>query len=789
MSHLQTAFRNILRKRSDSWINILGLALGLAITLLIWMHVLYEKSYDRFFGDHHQVFRVQNSLAISSEEPVTLPTTMYYFAERALEQHPEIEQMTRLHALFVDPSLRLEEKSIHVPLIAAVDSSFFNVLPMKFIEGNPATALTQARAVVITQSVAKRLFETPVSGMHKSIQINDINYTISGIIEDVPENSHLAFDGLVSMGNIHEGVKTSGFGFYSYLKLTPQANITDLEQRLSILSEELVLANPYFHGERMPVDTRLINIADIHLTSNLMWEIKDNGSLRNVRIFSIMSVFILMLALINYMNMATARSSLRAKEIGLRKVAGASRASLIRQFLMESFIITFFAFLLALLLAENLTAFFTGRLGVDIHPEVLFTPAGILVLLALFIITGFMAGLYPAFYLSSFNPVTILKGEMVKGRKGQFFRRALVVFQFSITIFLISSLIVIGMQLNFMLKQGLGFEKENVVIAKDISRPIRQALPEVVLRLEALEDVQVVSGANFLFGQSNIVELISETGETGKQGVTADILSVDEKFIPMMEITISEGRNFHAHSKVDAEGAFLINQAAAAALALENPLGSKLSVNGEGTVIGVVEDFQFKSLHNPSNPVVFRYSPNSFPQLYLKINPGNFLQAREQIEQTFKHFDPSWFPDLVSLNQRLESQYSSELQSANLLSAGSLLAIIISLLGVYGLAAFAIERRIREIGIRKILGASDNSLLWIFNKEFFALVIIAFIISAPLAWWAMEQWLGNFVLQIPLNVFWFFIPALITLFLSTTIITLQTWKATKENPVEAIKMI
>jgi len=788
INYFKTAIKNILRRKSNTWINILGLSLGLSIAMLIWMHVLYERSYDRFFKDHDRVFRVQNTMDIWGEESLTIPTAMFAFAERVLDQFPEVEQAVRFTNILPNAVLKIRDQIIHTPMIAGADSTFFDIFNFKFLAGNPDKALAEHGSLVLTFSLAEKLFESPMLAIDQLMQVYDNTYKVTAIIEDVPENSHMAFNGLISILDIPDGMKEAGFGFFTYFRLRPNARISELEERLSEISEQVGLTNPYFHGDSMPFDTRLVNLADIHLTSNLIWEMKPNGSLRNVQIFTALSIFILLLALINYINMATARSSLRAKEIGLRKVAGSSRAGLIRQFMIESFLVTLLAFLLALLLAENFSGFFSQRLGIDIESGMLFTARGIFTLLAMLIITGTLAGVYPAFYLSSFNPVSILKGEMVKGTKGQFFRRTLVVFQFAITIFLVSSLLVIAMQLRFMLKQSLGYEKESVMIARDVSIPIRRALPQVVAQLEAIEGVNGVAPASFIIGETNHIEVVNEYGNSNSPVVKADILMLDDKFIPLMEMRLVEGRNFYADSELDAQGAYILNQAAVIALGLEDPLKSKLSFSDKpGPIVGVVENFQFKSLHNPIEPIVFIYARRNHQTFYMKLGTQDMRRIRDEVSAVFNDLDPTWFPNLQMLDDRLEGLYSRERQSTNLLTTGSLLAFIISLLGVYGLANFAIERRVREIGIRKVLGSSTRSLLWVFNKEFSMLVLIAFVIAAPLAWWVMDGWLSHFVLRVSLNPLWFLLPTLIILFFNAAIISTQVWSAAKANPVDVLK--
>jgi len=753
------------------------------------MHVLYERSYDRFFDDHERIFRVQNTMDIWGDEPITIPTAMFAFADRVREQVPEVEQIGRFTNILPNAVLSIGDQIIHTPMIAGADSAFFDIFNFRFLAGNPNKALAETGSIVLTYSLAEKLYEQPLLAMDQLVKVYDDTYRVTAIIEDVPDNSHMAFNGLISMLDVHEAMKVAGFGFFTYMRLMPNARIAELEERLSVISEEAGLTNPYYQGDTMPFDTRLVNLADIHLTSNLIWEMKPNGSLRNVRIFTAMSIFILLLALINYVNMATARSSLRAKEIGLRKVAGSSRAGLIRQFMVESFIVTLIAFLLAMILAENFSGVFSQRLGIDIGSGVIFSIHGLLALLFLMLITGLLAGIYPAFFLSSFNPVAILKGEMVKGTKGQFFRRALVVFQFAITIFLVSSLLVIFMQLNFMLKQSLGYEKGSVMIARDVSIPIRRALPDVIASLEDVEGVKAVAPASFIIGETNHIEVVGEYGNSNSPAVKADILMIDHKFIPLMEMRLAEGRNFYPDSELDAQGAYILNQAAVLALGLEDPLKSRLSfIDKPGPIVGVVENFQFKSLHNPIEPVVFSYARRNHQTFYMKLESDNSGRMRDEVSSVFNDFDPTWFPNLQMLDQRLEGLYSRERQSTNLLATGSLLAFFISLLGVYGLATFAIERRVREIGIRKVLGSSTRSLMWVFNREFSLLVLIAFVIAAPLAWWVMDGWLNHFVLRVGLNPIWFIIPALIIFIFNAVIINTQVWLAANNNPVDALKV-
>jgi putative ABC transport system permease protein len=621
------ALKYIFRRNSNTWINVLGLALGLSITILIWMHLLYEKSYDRFFDGYSQVYRVHNSLTMFTDEPMKFPTSMYGLADMATAQFPEVLQTTRLWPRYRNPALRVDEKIVYTSMVGSADSTFFEIFPMQFLAGNPATALNHTGTIVLTHSLASALFGDPLQAMHQTLMLNETSRLVSAVVEDLPDNSHMTFNALTPIADLAESSRMTGFPFFTYFKLDERANARAMEPKLGHLAKEVLLANPYFELKAVEIETSLVNLADIHLQSNLLWEMKSNGSQRNVRIFSALSILILFLAVINYVNLATARSSLRAREIGLRKVVGSTRGGLIGQFMTESFLLTLLALLIALLMAENFSGFFSARLGVNIQPDIIYSPTGLLLLLALLLTTSIMAGLYPAIFLSSFSPVKVLHGQITRGSKGSAFRKALVVFQFTITILLISCLLVIAMQLRHLIRQDLGFDKEHVLIARELSPPMRRAFPDIAARIGKMDGVLAVSGANFVAGETNRVEIILEQGTTPEEGTRADILTVDHNFIPMMGLRLLDGRNFHPHSELDATGAHILNKAAVKALGFETPLGKQMEISGVlGSVVGIVDDFQLKSLHHPVAPLVFRKATTHFPYLYIKLLPENLSQ-------------------------------------------------------------------------------------------------------------------------------------------------------------------
>jgi len=786
--YLKTLQRSFQKQRINSLINILGLALGLGITLLIWIFVLHELSYDKFITDHDRIYRIHSRAALGQGDPQVLPTAMFALGETIMRDYPGVENLVRFTTFYSSPEVVFLDEVTTLSGIMFGDEHFFSVFDFEFLAGQPMEVLQDPASIVINESTAARLAGEPLDALHQMIRVQNQTYQISGIIKDLPGNTHMAFNAMSHHDNLPEQIKTSGMNFFTYLKVAPGTDISGLEKSLDGTLEEIVRNNPIYDGINIHVEHQLMNIGDIHLHSNLVWEMKENGSWRNVLVFSLLSVFILFVAIINYVNLATARSMLRSKEIGVRKVSGASRGGLIRQIMTESLLTALLAFIVAMLLAEVFSAYFTQNLGVALNLTTLLSTRGLLVIVLILGITGLLSGLYPAFYLSSFDPVRILKGEAVRGSKGQSFRRALVVFQFAITIFVISSLLVMTRQLRYMQTRDLGFDQEEVIILQNLSGRLWQSFQAVRSSLETNPRVISTGGGNFIYGGTNRIDLISELGADKDTGVIADVITVDHGFLETMGIELIEGRNFYPGSEMDVQSAFILNETAVSALGFEEPIGKQLDLfNIQGPLIGIVADFHLKSLHQPIEPLVMNYAQTGFPHIYLKSAPGDYPSLREDITAALREFDPHYIPNIRFLNETIELLYQQEERSANLLSAGAILAFIISLLGVYGLAAFSAERRVKEMGVRLVLGASIKQLLWLFNRESVIMAFIALLIAWPLAWLAMDQWLDNFAHRVSLTPLWFILPGLLIMIAGSLIISTQAYLATKANPVDSLR--
>ncbi len=786
--HIKNIIRQIRQQKTTSIINILGLALGLGITLVIWIFVIHELSYDKFITDHDRIYRIHSTASMGSSASQTLPTAMFSLGEDMIRSYPEVEDLVRFSSFYHSPDVVFEGEPTTLNGIMFGEPGFFEMFNFELLAGDPAQVLADPLSIVINETNATRLTGDPLDAVNRMITIQGRTYRISGIMKDFPENTHMSFNAFSHFDNLPNRAREGGMNFYTYVKLAPGTDIREVEKKMDVSLADIIRTNPLYDGIQIQAEHQLMRLGDIHLHSDLVWEMRDNGKMRNVIIFALLSFFILFLAIINYINLATARSMLRSKEIGIRKVSGATRAGLVRQIMTESFITIIMAFVAAFVLSEIFSQFFTQHMGVHLSIATLFSWQGILALLLILGITSLLSGLYPAFYLAAFDPVKTLKGEVVRGNKGTAFRRILVVFQFVITLFVASSLIVMISQLRHMQRSDLGFDTEEVIILRNLSGRLWQSFQAVTANLEAIPRVASAGGGNFIYGSGNRIDLITELGTDPESGVLADIITVDHGFLDAMGIELLAGRNFYAGSEMDVQSAFILNETAVNGLGFDEPIGKQLDLfNIQGPLIGVIKDFHLKSLHQPIEPLVLIYAQVGFPHIYLKALPGDYESLRIAITEALNEFDPAYIPDMVFLDENIELLYQQEQRTASLLIAGAILAFIISLLGVYGLAAFSAERKIKEIGIRIVLGASLRQLLWHFNRESAILSGIALIIAAPLAWFAMNQWLDNFTVRVSMNLLWFLIPGLIILLISSLIISLQALFTIRANPVESLK--
>lgn len=802
-NYLKIAFRSLLKNKVYTAINILGLTVGLACCVLILLHVQDELSYDDFHPNKEQLYRV-------ALERIYPDYTSYYaiipsgFSEAFAEEIPEVEKSTRLVGFptFTN-TVVYEEKVFEENYVFFADSNFFDVFDYDILQGDPNAMLKNPNTVLLTKSTAKKYFgdENPVG---KTIKVNNNDTEVVGVMQDIPENSHMKFDFLsssVNLGFLGQPNYT-GFSSYTYLVLAPGADPQQveakipaiveryasgqIERELGISYEEYTAAGNGYHYFLQP-------ITDIHLHSNLQSEIQPNGSITYVYIFVSIAVLILLIACINFVNLATARSSERAREVGVRKVMGSDRVQLIRQFLTESVFISFVSLALAIATIQLILPFFNDLAHKDLSLNLLGNTMIGPLLLGFALLVGLLAGLYPAFYISAMKPVEVMKGKFQGNKKGSWLRNGLVVFQFAISIILISGTLVVNNQMDFIQNKRLGFEKENVLVIDNVANLEQPDAYKQELR--NLAGITSVSGTNTMPGGNFFGIQFQKPGDP--EVFTAKGMTVDDHFVETMDITIKEGRSFS--EDFDDSLNVILNESAVRALGLEDPVGARLSntntVNNEQVttlynVIGVAENFNFESLRTEITPLVLLSTGSQYgfeTLVGVRLSTSNFNEIIAQIEEIWESMAPGTPFSYTFLDNDLANLYQAEQTSAKIFVVFALLAIIIACVGLFGLAAYTAYQRTKEIGVRKVLGATVPGIVMLLSKDFAKLVGIAFVVAAPAAWIIMQSWLQNFAFRIELNILTFAIAGIASLLIALLTVSYQAIAAAVVNPVNSLR--
>jgi putative ABC transport system permease protein len=798
-SYLKIAARNLRRHKVYSFINIAGLAVGLACCLLISLYVKDEISYDRYHEKADRIFKVVTD-ARNPEKESHFALTPAPLAEALVRDFPEVETTARLFTLFGNALIAYGEKRFNEERIFFGDSTFFEVFSIPLIAGNPETALAKPASMVLTETIAQKYFgsENPLG---KTIRLNDEDdLQITGVMADVPANSHFHCDFLISLasaGMSRNPSFISNSNFHTYLVLRDGASPRALDSKFpaavkKYASAQIAARFGQTFEERLAAgyETKwsLLPLTDVHLHSQREYEIEPNGNIMTVYLFSAIAVMVLLIACINFMNLTTARSASRAKEIGVRKVVGSNRLQLLRQFLTESIVLSFLALLVALVLVEAFLPSFNALAGKQMQIAFFagWRPAAALLGIALLV--GILAGSYPAFLLSSLRPAFVLKNAAPAGGSASWIRRGLVVFQFAISVGLIAGTLIVHNQLGYVLNRPLGFDKEQVLMVKRA-----QALGQQreAFKQKLLQNPHIVRAATSttlpgkLFGRSTYrgLEAPPENARAMHE------IYVDEDFISTLGITLVAGRNFSPDFASDSS-AVLLNETAAKKFGWTDPIGRQLTRPGNldwrGTVIGVVKDFHFESLHKPILPLVIRHEP--FYQYFsVRIRTENMASTVQFVESTWKAFAQQQPFEFSFLDQDFDALYRAEQRTGKIFGIFAALAIFIACLGQLGLAAYTIERRTKEIGIRKVLGASVAGIAGLLSKEFVKLVVVAISIASPIAYYAMKRWLQDFAYRVEIDWWVFALAGGLALVIALLTVSTQAIKAALANPVEALR--
>jgi putative ABC transport system permease protein len=801
-NYLKTALRNFWRYYGYSMINLAGLAIGLATCIIILTYISYELSFDKFHTDHEDVYR----LAVKgrfAEDFFDVAVSMPALPVALKEKYPEVMAFTRVNDYDANVFFSIGDRKFYGEGLYFVDSTFFEVFTFTMKTGDPSTALNEPYSLVISESVAEKYFGEG-NPMGQVIRMNDqVSMKITGVLYDIPENSHMKFTMLGSISTLirEEGrqryVDNWGSLFlHSYIRLAPGTGEDEFNKTISHAVRDAFgeLADQY-NIEMIPY---LQRVADIHLRSNKMAELEPNSSMSYIYIFSAVAVFILVIACINFMNLSTARATRRSREVGMRKVSGATRQQLIWQFLSESFLYSLTALLLAFGIVEAVMPMFMNMTGLNLEQH-FHRPFTVLVALGLSVVVGFLAGAYPALVLSSFQPIRVIKGDLYKGMKQSVFRNLLVVAQFTISISLLISTWLIYKQMQFVQEKNLGYDQENLVVIplkadrlKEKGESMRQAFAQ-------LPAVKMSAVTTSIPGRSMDGSGYVPEGIDSKSPWIIYTLRGDYNMPEVLGMQLREGRWLSKQFGTDSSAA-VINEALVRKLGWDEPVGRKIFRFGDDdgtegaepvtyTVVGVVGDYHFKSLHDAIEPGIILLDRGTPDYLVLRLFPGNATQNVESLQKKWEELEQAFPFDYFFMKDEYEDLYRSEQRMAGLFLAFTLLAMMIACLGLFGLALFSISQRTKEIGIRKILGSSVTSLLVKLSKEFSRWVILATVIAWPVAYLLVDNWLESFAYRIqPLDYWWIFLAGgLIALFIALITVLYQAYRAATLDPVQAVK--
>jgi putative ABC transport system permease protein len=788
INYLKIAFRNLVKHKAFSLINISGLAIGMACCLLIVIFVQDELSYDRFHENADRIYR------IASKENRRGVIADYPFVFSGIPPILQNDYSEVLDYVRFDPRENVlvssEDKEFYEERLFYTDASVFEMFTFPLVKGNPEIALKDPYSLVLTQRMADKYFsgENPV-GQTLTID-NEHDYQITGVLREIPRNSHIKFDFLASIATLEAQDPRYGklwaWNCYTYVLLPKDYSYLDLERKFPDFirrhrGEKAVGAYTFY----------LQPLTRIHLHSHLGFEIEANSDIRYVTILSAIAFFILLIACINFMNLSTARSAKRAKEVGLRKVLGAERSRLIKQFLGESLTLSLVALPAAVALIELFLPAFNALTGKDLRIEYFGNSVVFLGLIGILLFVGILSGIYPAFFLSAFRPAAVLKNKLRAGAGSTLFRKALVVVQFSISIVLIAGTIIIAKQLDFIRNKKLGFDKDHVVVMPVVRSGTGQNFEMFKRRMLQNPNVQSVTGStsapSFIPTRS---VFIPEGAEEGERLVLRNVL-VDYNFIQTFGMEIKEGRDFSRDFSTDKKEAFIVNEAAVKEFGWESAVGKKLiDLEGpKGFVIGVVKNFHFRSKHQKIEPLILSLLPSS-GYVYLisvKINPSNVRETLSFLKSEWKEFSPGWPFEYFFLDDNYDRLYKSEERLRHVFLTFTFLGIFIASLGLFGLAAFTAEQRTKEIGIRKVLGASVPNILILLSKEFARWVLLANIIAWPVAYFAMHRWLQNFAYRTRIGVWVFFLAAFLAFMIAVLTVSYQAVRAALANPAESLR--
>lgn len=802
-NYITSAIRNLLKHKFYSIINILGLAVGIAVCLLILLYVQDELSYDKYNKKADRIYRLAGDFIIGGNK-LNIPITAAIAAKTMINDFPEVENATRIRTTggwFV----KYGEKTIKEESLAFVDSTFFDVFTIPLIAGNPKTALTEPYTLVLSQKTVDKLFgsEDPLG---KIIRLdNSKDYKVTGVFKEIPANSHFHFEILASLTTREDSRNPVwlSMNYYTYLLLNENTDWKKLESKFPDLIArymgpefEMFLGKSLdqFKKEGGRAGFYLQPLKDIHLYSTLGNDIEPNSDIKYIYIFSAVAFFILLIACINFMNLSTARSAGRAKEVGIRKVLGSEKKQLIKQFLTESVVMSFIAMFIGIILIILLMPYFNELSGKSLEISIFTNTTLITGIVSITVFIGLLAGSYPALFISSFQPVKVLSGKMKSGAKSGWLRSSLVVFQFAASILMMIGTIVVFNQLNYIQNKNLGFNKEQIIIINDTFILGKQA---DAFKDEVLQNPVVLSGTvsgnlPVRSDRSNSA-VFKDAKKDDKTMTPMQMWYVDHDYIKTMGMEIIAGRDFSREFGTDSN-AVIINETAAKHFGWENPLNQKVGafsgidppVLKAYTIIGVVKNFHFDTFKNSIEPLIFFLSPYN-DKISFRINTGNIASVLDYMKNVWDKFAPGQPFDYSFMDEKFADYFQSEQKVGQIASTFAVIAVFVGCLGLFGLAAFTAEQRTKEIGVRKVMGATVGGLVVLLAKEFAKLVAVAFVIAAPIGYFYMNSWLQDFYYRTEISLNTFLLAGILAFVIAMITVSYHAIRIALLNPVKSLR--
>jgi putative ABC transport system permease protein len=794
----RSVFNNFRKNTGFSLINILGFTLGISSFILMVLFIFSELSYDRYNEKADRIYRLSiRAMVGDTRINQTYSSARMFWEMRA--KYPEIEAGVKFLSL-EDAYARIGEKSFYEKMVMFADSTAFNVFTLPFIRGNPDNALTRPNTMVISETGARKYFGTQ-NPVGEIIELDlpyfgKMKFEVTGVIRDIPDNSHFHFNLMASLVSFPDFIKSDEWtnnNFITYFLLKPGTSAKDLESKLKNYVRETVGEENYkqFEAKGNYWEFILQPLTSIHLKSDLNGEFEPNGNIKYVYIFLVIAFFVLIIACINFMNLSTAKSILRAREVGIKKTVGWTRRNLIGQFLLESVILSFISLILAGIIVKLALPAYSDWLGRELTFRLLPDPWTIPALLLFGGFIGIVAGIYPAFFLSSYNPLKVLKVQSFTETKGLGLRNFLVIVQFTASIFLIIGTLVINRQLFFIQNKDIGFSKENILIIRTPSSfgPVSKAFKDEikqqagVIEAAASTSLPGFSFVNLGFGAEGV-----------DQGFSLNLISCEPGFEKIAGFKMAEGRFLSEDFLTDSSG-IILNETAVRLLGYENPLGKKLNDWSEPRnnyhVIGVVKDFNYESIHSEIRPMAMVFL-NGIPDgsgnyMSIRYVPGKEKEVTELAEKAWQKFMPGIPVSYSYMENDYNKLYRNELQTRQVFTLLAILSVIVAMLGLLGLASFMAQRRSREIAIRKVFGAGVNQIISLLTWKFIRWVLISFVLACPVAWLVMHRWLENFVYRVSLSAWIFILAGVIALVLAIITVSSITYRVASANPAESLK--